>query len=169
MSSKAVTDGLKRVLADSYALYLKTQNYHWNVEGRHFKQLHELFQLEYEALALAIDEVAERIRTLGEKAPGSFAEFAKLKTIRDGDSSLGDNAMVKDLHDDNLAVAKLASAVVKAAQKTGDEVTIGLMVERAAAHEKAAWMLRSSLPTKAETAKKTVKGSKSSLRVVAKR
>ena len=152
MSNNPVAEALTHVLADSYALYLKTQNYHWNVEGVHFKTLHELFEEQYTELAAAVDEIAERVRALGAKAPGSFTAFNKLTTLSAGDAEKDDLEMVAELHDDQFAVAKSLNAALNAAQKADDEVTIGLLVDRLSVHEKAAWMLRSSLP-KAERAK----------------
>ncbi len=147
MSKKAVTTALKHVLADTYALALKTQNYHWNVEGRHFPSLHPMFEAQYDALFEAVDEIAERIRALGEKAPGSFSEFAKLSTLAAPKSTQSENAMVADLAAGHGHVASTVTAAMKAAQKAGDEATADLMIGRLAAHDKTAWMLRSSLPS----------------------
>jgi starvation-inducible DNA-binding protein len=146
MSNKPVTEALKRVLADTYTLYLKTQNYHWNVEGRHFHSLHLMFEGQYNELALANDEIAERIRSLGEKAPGTFAEFAKLSSIKEASSELDENQMVKDLYQSNVALTQTIKKALSAAQKADDEGTTDLLVVRSKAHEKAAWMLKSSLP-----------------------
>lgn len=121
MSNTPVTTALKTVLADSYALALKTQNYHWNVEGRHFPSLHPMFEAQYDALFEAIDTLAERIRALDE------------------------NAMVKDLHDGHTQLAKTVSDAIKTAQKAGDEVTADILIDRLTQHDKTAWMLRSSL------------------------
>lgn len=144
MSNKPVTQALKVVLADSYALYLKTHNYHWNVEGPHFKSLHELFEEQYTDLAEAVDDIAERIRTLGEKAPGSFSAFSNLTSIPEGDESLEAMAMVQDLVSAQETVIKSLTEALKAAQKADDEVTIGLIVDRMTVHEKAQWMLKST-------------------------
>lgn len=146
MSNKPITDALKRVLAETYGLMLKTQNYHWNVEGPQFPGLHALFMTQYSELFLAVDEVAERIRTLGEYAPGSYGEFAKLSKIKDGNGELDSDAMVKDLYQDNMTVLASIKKAFTAAEKAADQPTVDLMNARTAAHEKAAWMLRSSLP-----------------------
>lgn len=146
MSQKKVAQSLNKVLADSYALYLKTQNYHWNVEGPNFKPLHEHFGELYAELAAAIDEIAERIRALGEKSPGSFSEFAKLTTIKEANVDLGESAMVKDLCMDQLKLTKTLKAALKLAQSAGDEVSADMLIERIQVHDKAAWMLRSMLP-----------------------
>jgi starvation-inducible DNA-binding protein len=146
MTTKSVTDGLKKVLADSYALALKTQNYHWNVEGTRFRELHLMFQEQYTELAAAIDEVAERIRALGEKSPGGFAEFTKLSAIKDGHSNYDENQMVKDLWQSHQTLVTTLKKAHAAAEKAGDEPTVDLLVGRMAVHEKTAWMLRSSLP-----------------------
>lgn len=146
MTNKPVTEALKRVLADNYALYLKTQNYHWNVEGRHFKSLHVMFEEQYTALFAANDELAERIRQLGEKAPGTFAEFSKLTSIKEGNSELDENQMVKDLYVSNQQIVTTLKKAIAAAEKADDNATADMLVARIQAHDKAAWMLKSSLP-----------------------
>lgn len=146
MSNKPVIDALKKVLADSYALALKTQNYHWNVEGENFTSLHTLFETQYTEILGAVDEVAERIRALGEKSPGSFAAFTKLKSIEEGDSDLDSFGMVKDLYKSNLQLVAVLNAAFEKSDKAGDEGTSDLIVGRLRAHEKAAWMLKSTLP-----------------------
>lgn len=148
MTNKPVTDGLKKVLADSYTLALKTQNFHWNVEGRHFSALHALFETQYTDLAAAIDEIAERIRALGEKSPGSYAEFGKLTVIKEGKSDLDENAMVKDLHDSHVQIVGTLKKALTAAQKAEDEATADVLIGRIQIHEKTAWMLKASLPKK---------------------
>jgi starvation-inducible DNA-binding protein len=145
MTNKPVTDSLKVVLADSYALYLKTQNYHWNVEGPNFKSLHELFEMHYTDLAAAIDEIAERIRTLGEKAPGNWDSYKALTSIKNGDENATAETMTKELAEDQEVIAKPLGKALASAQQTEDEVTIGLVTDRLAIHQKNAWMLRSSL------------------------
>lgn len=135
--------GLCRLLADTYALYLKTQNYHWNVTGPAFFQLHEAFEEQYHELAEAVDVVAERIRALGYRAPGSFAEFAALSSLADQADLPSAAEMTERLAADHTAVASTARSVLRAAQDAGDEPTGDLMVERQQEHEKRAWMLRS--------------------------
>lgn len=146
MSNKPVIEALKKVLGDTYALAVKTQNYHWNVEGENFSALHTLFETQYDELFASIDEIAERIRALGEKAPGSFAAFSKLKTLPDGDADLDAFGMVKDLYKSNQHVLETLKAAFEKSDKAGDEGTSDLFVGRMRAHEKAAWMLKSSLP-----------------------
>jgi len=140
-----VVEALSRLLADSYTLYLKTHNYHWNVTGPMFNTLHTLFEVEYNELALAVDEIAERIRTLGDHAPGSYAEFASLTRIKEGRPATPALDMVRDLGADQLSVAETARAVVKAAEAVGDQASADLGVRRIDTHEKNAWMLRSHL------------------------
>ena len=135
--------GLCRLLADTYALYLKTQNYHWNVTGPAFFQLHAAFEEQYTELAAAVDTVAERIRALGYRAPGSFAEFAALSSLADQADLPSAAEMAERLAADHTAVASTARSVLRAAQDAGDEPTGDLMVERQQEHEKTAWMLRS--------------------------
>lgn len=145
MSNAPVVQALKYVLADQYALYLKTQNYHWNVEGPHFQSLHLLFEQQYTDLALAIDTVAELIRGLGAKAPGTFAAYAKAASIKPGNENTAAERMVEELVKDQAAMQKTLQFALDAAQKAGDEVVAGFMIERLTAHRKAAWMLKSSL------------------------
>jgi starvation-inducible DNA-binding protein len=145
MANQAVVEGLKKVLADSYALYLKTQNYHWNVEGPYFKTLHLLFEEQYQDLAAAIDEVAELIRTLGEKAPGTWRAYEAVTSIQDGDEHADASTMVKDLANDQQVMQQSLQQALEAAQAVGDEVVIGSMVERMTVHRQNKWMLTSSL------------------------
>ena len=151
MSNKPVTDALKKVLADTYGLMVKTQNYHWNVEGPNFPGLHALFMTQYNELFLAVDVVAERIRALGEKAPGGYSEFAKLSKINDGNGEYDSDQMVKDLYDANLIVLASIRKALAAAEKAGDDATLDLLTQRIGVHDKAAWMLKSSLPTSVKT------------------
>lgn len=132
-------------LADNYALYIKTQNFHWNVEGPHFHDLHALFQTHYEDLAIAIDEIAERIRMCGHYAPGSFSKFADLTSLKEQNDVPKDMDMVKELANDHEVVAAHANKIVKMAQDHGDEGTADLLIGRVQVHEKAAWMLRAIL------------------------
>ena len=140
----AVTRDLAGILANSYALYLKTQNYHWNVEGPAFHALHALFQEQYEELATAIDDIAERMRALGAYAPGSFAELSTLSTL--SDPTRGNAAeMVSDLEQSQAALIDGARAALASSEAADDPVTADLLTQRIAVHEKAAWMLRSTM------------------------
>jgi starvation-inducible DNA-binding protein len=145
MANKKIADLLKIALADSYILYLKTQNYHWNVTGSHFKSLHLMFEDQYNDLFEAVDLIAERIRALGEKAPGSFAQYSKLSSIKEGDEDLSDMSMVKDLAQDQDIIVKTLMNVLHQAQKGDDEVTASIVTDRIEIHQKNAWMLNSSL------------------------
>jgi starvation-inducible DNA-binding protein len=138
-------EALSRLLADSYTLYLKTHNFHWNVKGPMFTTLHTLFETQYTELALAVDEIAERIRAVGAPAPGSYAAFAKLTQIQESESVPPATEMVEQLAADQDAVARAAAAVLETAQKAGDEVSADLAIGRMQVHEKNAWMLRSHL------------------------
>lgn len=146
MSNKPVADALKRALADTYNLMLKTQNYHWNVEGPNFRGLHLLFEEQYNELFPAIDIIAERIRALGEKAPGSGTEFAKLSKLAEGRADVDSDEMLKDLYDSNQIVIAGLKKGIAAGEKAGDDASVDLFTQRMAAHEKASWMLKSSLP-----------------------
>lgn len=141
----AIIKKLEVVLADTYALYLKTQNYHWHVKGPQFKSLHELFEMQYQELAEAVDQVAERILIMGHKAPATFTAFNQLKTIKDGDSSVDANHMVSELAEDHTLLVKDLNKAIKLAQEEGDEGSVTLLSDRIAAHEKAHWMLSSSV------------------------
>lgn len=145
MSNNSVAESLKVVLADSYALYLKTQNYHWNVTGPHFASLHALFEEHYNELTLAIDEIAELIRGVGEKAPGSFEAFKELTHIKSGDENASAEQMVKELAADQILLQKTVQAALEVAQEAEDEVVIGALTDRLTVHRKNAWMLKSSL------------------------
>ena len=145
MANKPVIEGLKNVLADNYALYLKTQNYHWNVEGPNFKGLHLLFEEQYTDLAGAIDTVAELIRGLGEKAPGTFDTYIKRTSIKSGNENASAQQMVKDLLESQALIQKTLQQCLEIAQKAGDEVVAGFMIERLTFHRKASWILKSSL------------------------
>lgn len=140
---KQVCKGLNKLLADSYLLYLKTQNYHWNVTGRMFQSLHILFEEQYTEQAKAIDVIAERIRALGEFAPGSFAAFSKVSSIKEETSIPAAEEMIHNLVKGNEAVVSAAREIVNLADECEDDVTSDLMIERMQVHEKNAWMLRS--------------------------
>jgi starvation-inducible DNA-binding protein len=144
MSNKALIQQLSVALADTYTLYLKTQNFHWNVEGPHFHSLHEMFEEQYTNLASAVDEIAERIRALGSKAPGSYKAFQEHTSIADGDINSNASEMVNSLFEDNKTILKSLNLALKAAQDIGDEASADLMIGRITFHEKTAWMLRSS-------------------------
>ncbi len=142
---KAVAEQLSKLLADTYALYLKTHGYHWNVRGPNFSQLHSLFMAQYTEMWTAIDEVAERIRALGELAPQGYGAFGNLSSIKDGDPTKNAEGMIQDLIASQEAVIATLYAALPVAQEAGDEVTASLISDRLTAHEKHAWMLRSSL------------------------
>ncbi|RUR20321.1 DNA starvation/stationary phase protection protein [Legionella sp. km535] len=144
----SVIKKLEVALADTYALYLKTQNYHWHVKGPQFKSLHELFEMQYKELAEAVDQVAERILIMGHKAPATFTEYNQLKTIKDGDSSLSANQMVIELAKDNSTLVNDLNQAIKIAQENNDEGTVTLLSDRIAAHQKAHWMLTASVDSK---------------------
>lgn len=145
MSNTSLTEALQRVLADTYALYLKTQNYHWNVKGPSFRSLHKLFESQYTDYAEAIDEIAERIRILGELAPGSFDIYNKLKSIEDANPTASAADMIKHLADDQDLLIQCLKSAISTAASMEDEVTVGLLTDRVAVHEKNRWMLSSSL------------------------
>ena len=142
---KDVADGLARVLADSYTLYLKSHNFHWNVTGPMFQTLHLMFEQHYNELALAVDEIAERIRALGFPAPGTYREFAALSTIKEDDGVPAAMDMVRLLVDGHETVARTAREVFKTADAANDQPTCDLLTQRLQVHEKTAWMLRSLL------------------------
>jgi starvation-inducible DNA-binding protein len=142
-----VAEGLSRFLADSYTLYLKTHNFHWNVTGPMFNSLHLMFMDQYNEQWTALDQVAERIRALGFNAPGSYAEFSKLSSIREqaGADAPEWKDMVRQLVEGNEAVCRTARKVLATADKAGDDPSVDLMTQRLNIHEKNAWMLRSLL------------------------
>ena len=142
---KAIAEGLSRLLADSYTLYLKTHNYHWNVTGPLFNTLHLMFEGQYTELALAVDLIAERIRALGVYAPGSYAAFAKLSSVAESETVPSATAMIADLVKGQEAVVRTARKIFPLAEKAGDEATADLLTQRIQLHEKTAWMLRSML------------------------
>ena len=142
---EAVAEGLGRLLADSYTLYLKTHNFHWNVTGPMFNTLHLMFEGQYNELALAVDLVAERIRALGHPAPGSYAQFSKLSSVKEAVGVPAAEEMIQQLVEGQEAVARTARQVFPIAEKAGDQVTLDLLTQRMQVHEKNAWMLRSLL------------------------
>lgn len=140
-----IASGLSQLLADSYTLYLKTHNYHWNVEGPMFNTLHLMFEEHYTELATAVDEIAERIRALGVKAPGSYAAYAKLTSVEEGSGDESAEEMIRQLVAGQEAVVRTAREVFKTAESASDEPTADLLTQRMQIHEKNAWMLRSML------------------------
>ena len=140
-----IVDGLSRLLADTYTLYLKTHNFHWNVTGPMFQTLHLMFETQYTELALAVDVIAERIRALGSPAPGTYSMFAALSSIKEPDGVPAAQEMIRQLMQDQETVARNARAMFKAVDLAGDEPTADLLTQRMQVHEKTAWMLRSLL------------------------
>jgi starvation-inducible DNA-binding protein len=141
----AVADALARLLADTYTVYLKTHGFHWNVTGPMFTTLHTLFEQQYTELALAVDEIAERIRSIGKPAPGSFAEFAALASVKEAKGKRSAKQMLRELAADQDAIAAAARKVVQVAEEGNDAASADLGVRRIDVHEKNAWMLRSHL------------------------
>jgi starvation-inducible DNA-binding protein len=140
-----IAEGLSRLLADSYTLYLKTHNYHWNVVGPMFNTLHLMFETQYNELALAVDQIAERIRALGEPAPGSYREFARLSSVTEDTDAPDANEMIRRLVEGQETVARTARMVFPIAERAADQPTADLLTQRMQVHEKTAWMLRSLL------------------------
>ena len=138
-------DALSALLASSYMLSLKTQNYHWNVTGPMFTTLHTLFDTQYAELAAAIDEIAERIRALGSFAPGSLAEFSDLSRVKEETGHPDAKEMIRILSEDQEAIDAAARGVIKSAEAAGDDASVDLGVRRLEVHQKNAWMLRSHL------------------------
>lgn len=136
-----IADGLSRLLADTYAVYLKTHGYHWNVRGPNFASLHTLFMTQYTEMWTAIDLVAERIRALGEVAPQGYGTFGKLSGIKDGDPARNAEAMLQELLADHATLI----ATAKAAREGADDVTAAVIDARVDAHQKHAWMIRATL------------------------
>jgi len=143
-SNTPVVDALKQVLADTYALQIKTQNYHWNVEGPQFRSLHLMFEDQYKELFAAVDDVAERIRALGEYAPGSFKAFSELTKVSPPKDGLDGQAMVKDLVKSHELLSEQAKAALAVGEKAGDDSTVDLLTDRITYHDKTAWMLRAT-------------------------
>ncbi|WP_339720707.1 Dps family protein [uncultured Paraglaciecola sp.] len=139
---EVIAQGLKCLLADSYTLYLQTHNFHWNVTGAQFRELHLMFEEHYTELAVAVDDIAERIRTLDVAAPGTYKEFASLSSIKEVDGVPSGTEMVKILLAGHEAVVKTCRKVLSSAQQADDESTAALVSDRMRIHEKTAWMLR---------------------------
>jgi len=140
-----IAEGLSRLLADNYTLYLKTHSFHWNVKGPLFQTLHAMFMAQYNELWLALDLIAERIRALGHHAPGTGSEYAKLSSIEETPGAPEATEMVRILVKGHEAVARTARKIFPAVENAGDEPTADLLTQRLQVHEKTAWMLRSLL------------------------
>lgn len=140
---QAIAAGLSRLLADSYTLFLMTHNFHWNVVGPQFNALHTMFEAQYTELFTGIDEIAERIRSLGEAAPGTFKQFEKLASFGIPEESLDAHDMLIELVKGQEAVVRTARDILPVAEKANDQPTIDLLTRRMETHEKNAWMLRS--------------------------
>lgn len=140
-----VVHGLSRTLADTYSLYLKTQNYHWNVVGPMFHSLHTMFEVEYTGLALAVDEIAERIRALGAPAPATYRQFVELSSVSEDVDAPDALEMVRRLVAGHEATVRTIRGVLPLAEAAPDQVSTDLLVRRLEVHEKTAWMLRSVL------------------------
>jgi len=142
---KAIVEGLARLLADSHTLYLKTHNFHWNVTGPMFNTLHLMFEQQYTELAQAVDLVAERIRALGHPAPGSYAQFSRLSSLKEETGVPSAEDMVRQLVQGQEAVARTARQAFPLVERAGDQATMDILTQRLQVHEKNAWMLRSLL------------------------
>lgn len=142
---KEIADGLSKVLADTYTLYLKTHNYHWNVVGPMFNTLHLMFETQYNELALAVDLIAERIRALGEPAPGTYRQFTQLSAIEEDTDQPDAEEMIRRLVIGQETVARTARSMFDVVERANDQPTADLLTQRLQVHEKTAWMLRSML------------------------
>jgi starvation-inducible DNA-binding protein len=140
-----IVAGLSKLLADTYTLYLKTHNFHWNVTGPMFQTLHLMFEAQYTELALAVDLIAERIRALGAPAPGSYREFSKLTTVAEAEGTVSAVEMIRQLVEAQETVVRTARSVFPAVDRAQDQPTADLLTQRMQVHEKTAWMLRSLL------------------------
>ncbi|MDO8311806.1 MAG: Dps family protein [Sideroxyarcus sp.] len=142
---RKVADGLSKMLADTYTLYLKTHNFHWNVTGPMFQTLHLMFMTQYTEIWTAVDMVAERIRGLGYPAPGTYKEFVALTSIKESNGVPSAKEMIKQLVAGQEAVVRTARELLPVAEKVGDQPTVDLLSARMLVHEQNAWMLRSLL------------------------
>jgi starvation-inducible DNA-binding protein len=142
---KTIVEGLARLLSETFTLYLKTHNFHWNVTGPQFHTLHLMFEGQYNELWLAVDQIAERVRALGHFAPGSYREFGRLSSVPEADGVPPASEMVRQLMDGHETVTRTMRGLFAAAEKADDEATSDLLTERIRVHEKTAWMLRSLL------------------------
>ncbi len=140
-----ITEGLSRLLADTYTLYLKTHNFHWNVTGPQFNSLHLMFEGQYTELSLAVDVIAERLRALGAYAPGTYTEFARLSTVKEAQGIPSATDMIAQLAADQATVVRTARSIFPYADEASDEATADLLTQRMQVHEKTAWMLRALL------------------------
>jgi len=142
---KQIAEGLSRLLADTYSLYLKTHNFHWNVTGPMFQTLHLMFETQYTELAMAVDQIAERIRAVGYPAPGTYSDFAKLSSIQETPGVPKATDMIRLLVEGQEAVVRTSRSIFPVVEKVNDEPTADLLTQRMQIHEKNAWMLRSLL------------------------
>ena len=142
---REIAQGLSKMLADTYTLYLKTHNFHWNVTGPMFQTLHLMFEQQYNELALAVDQIAERIRALGFPAPGTYKEFSKLSSIDEEEGVASAEEMIRKLVEGQEAVVRTARSIFPVVDRASDEPTADLLTQRMQVHEKTAWMLRSLL------------------------
>ncbi len=140
-----IAQGLSKLLADTYTLYLKTHNFHWNVTGPMFQTLHLMFEQQYNELALAVDQIAERIRALGFFAPGSYLEFSRLSSIKEEEEIPDAREMIRLMVEGQETIIRTARAVFPVVDRVNDEPTADLLTQRMQVHEKTAWMLRSLL------------------------
>jgi len=142
---REIADGLSKVLADTYLLYLKTQNFHWNVTGPMFHTLHVMFETQYKELREAVDEIAERIRAIGFSAPGSFSAFSQLTSIKEDKEILSAEEMIRSLHKGHQTIVHTINTMISTVEHAHDLPTVDMLTERMEYHEKTAWMLRSLL------------------------
>jgi len=142
---KKIAEGLSKLLADTYTLYLKTHNFHWNVTGPMFNTLHLMFETQYTELALAVDLIAERIRALGYPAPGTYKEYARLSSIQEEDGVPEATEMIRKLVEGQESVIRTARSIFPLVDAASDEPSADLLTQRMQTHEKTAWMLRSML------------------------
>jgi len=140
-----IAEGMSHLLADSYTLFLKTHNYHWNVTGPMFRTLHLMFEEQYTELFTAVDLIAERIRSLGSQAPGSYKQFSQLSRVADDEGQLDAEGMIKSLIKAHETVIRTAREIFPQAESVNDQVSLDLLTQRLDTHEKTAWMLRSLL------------------------
>ena len=143
--NKDITDALRKILADTFTLYMKTHGFHWNIEGPHFQSLHSLFEEQYNELWTATDDIAERIRSLGDYAPNSWSAMADLASLNECQQLPDADGMLQHLAEDNRKIVDVIYAGLRLAEEYGDEATVDMLIQRTQIHEKAAWMLESHL------------------------